>query len=323
MIDRRQFLGCVTAAANYIAEPAFAQTPGRTYRVAVISPSPSPIDQFRQAVVPELAKLGFVEGRNLIITTHMAGTRGERTTQAIASRPDVLIASTTDAIREVISAAPDIPIVMSFIGEDPVQIGFAASFARPGGRITGLTIQAYQLDGKRLSILVEAAPAARRIGILTKRPPRHVDTIVEVRTVAKRLGRDVVVLYADTAAEYGEVFAMANHERVDAMVVAAAAEFVDDAGKLARFALDLGIPTIGESADSARGGLMLGYGPNRLAFRRLTADYIAKILNGTPAGDLPIQQPTEFELTINQKSARALGLTIPQSILVRADEIIE
>ena len=322
MIDRRQLLGGL-ASAVLAAGPATAQAPGRVYRVALISPSPSPIDQFRIAVVPELAKLGFVEGRNLIITTHFAGTRSERITEVIAARPDVLVASTTDAIRDVMSAAPNIPIVMSFIGEDPVQIGFAESLARPGGRITGLTIQAYQLDGKRLSLLVEAVPAARRIGVLVKRPPRHVDTIVEIRTVAKRLGRDVILTHADTADEYGEAFALAKSERVDALVVAAAAEFVDDAGRLARLALDLGIPTIGESADSARGGLVLGYGPNRLAFRRRTADYIAKILNGTPPGDLPIQQPTEFELTINQKSARALGLTIPQSILVRADEVIE
>ncbi len=322
MINRRQSLLCLPAMVLAVRS-ASAQVSGRHYRVAVISPAPSPVYQFRKAVIPELARLGFIEGQNLTITEHMAGDRRERIAGVIAARPDVLVASTTESVRDAISSVPSIPIIMSFIGEDPVQIGLAASFARPGGRVTGLTIQAYQLDSKRLSLLVEAVPLTRRIGVLAKRPPRHVDTIVELRAVAKRLGRDVSVIYADTADEYVTAFSHAKSERIDALVVAAAAEFVDDANSIGRHALELGIPSIGESADSARGGLLLGYGPNRLAFRKLTASFIAKILNGTPPGELPIQQPTEFELTINRNTERALGLVIPSSIFVRADEVIE
>jgi putative ABC transport system substrate-binding protein len=324
MIDRRRLLMAVPGLL-LTAAPVGAQEAGKAYRIAVLAPSPDPVNQFRAIVVPELAKRGFVEGRNLRVTTHvgLSSEMPKLAAEALAARPDIVVASTINAVRAVMAASPSVPIVMSFIGEDPVAVGLAQSYARPGGRVTGMTIQSYQLDGKRLTLLHEAFPSARRIAILAKRPPRHLDSIQEMRRVAELLRVEIQVFHADAPGEYADAFRAMRIAGLAAVTIAAGPEFVSDAALLAHLARESKLPAIGEETSMARDGLLLGYGPNRVVFRRRTADYVARILGGTAPGEIPIEEPTQFELAVNLKTAKALGLTVPPSILARADEVIE
>jgi putative ABC transport system substrate-binding protein len=187
-MDRRQFLAAVLCGAM-MPSLASAQEPGRVYRIAVISPAETPVG-FGNFTLPELARLGFVVGRNLIVTTHVGlpARIPELAREAIATRPDVVVAVSTVAILAAKEASSTVPIVMSFIGEDPVTKGLADTFARPGRSATGIAMLAVQLDGKRASLLHEFVPTARRIAILTGRPPRHAEGAEEVRRVARELG---------------------------------------------------------------------------------------------------------------------------------------
>ena len=185
-MDRRQFLVAVPCGA-LLPSLASAQEPSRVYRMAVISPSEAAIELIRNLQLPELARLGFVVGRNLTLTTHagVPARMPELAREAIATKPDVVIAVSTVAILAVKEASSTVPIVMSFIGEDPVAKGLADSLARPGGSATGVAMLAAQMDGKRASLLHEFVPAARRIAILTGRPPRHAEGAEEAQRVAK------------------------------------------------------------------------------------------------------------------------------------------
>ena len=243
--------------------------------------------------------------------------------EAIATKPDVVIAVSTVAILAVKEASSTVPIVMSFIGEDPVAKGVANSFAQPGGNVTGVAMLAAQMDGVRASLLHEFVPAARRIAILTGRPPRHAEGAEEAQRVAKKLGLETDVFYADDPADYPAAFAGMRTARSGALVIISAPDFFRDAALLSRLALEAGLPTVCEWASMARDGCLIGYGPNFDALWRRPADYVARILRGAKPGEMPIEQPTLFEFAINLKTAKALGLTIPEASLLRADEVIE
>jgi putative ABC transport system substrate-binding protein len=206
-MDRRQFLLAVLGVLP--PAPVSAQAPGRLYRIAFITPSEATVEACRKFQLPELARFGFVEGRNLTMTTHVGppARMPELAREAIATKPDVVIAVSTVAILAVKEASSTVPIVMSFIGEDPVAKGVANSFARPGGSVTGVAMLAAQMDGKRTSLLHEFVPAARRIAILTGRPPRHVEDVEEAQRVARKLGLETDVFYADEPADYVAAFA--------------------------------------------------------------------------------------------------------------------
>ena len=323
-MDRRQFLLAVPCGA-LLPSLASAQEPDRVYRMAVISPSEAAVELIRNLQLPELARLGFVVGRNLTLTTHagVPARMPELAREAIATKPDVVVAVSTVAILAVKEASPTVPIVMSFIGEDPVAKGLADSLARPGGSATGVAMLAAQMDGKRASLLHEFVPAARRIAILTGRPPRHAEGAKEAQSVGKELGLETDVFYADEPADYGAAFAGMRTARSEALVIISAPDFFRDAALLSRLATEAGLPTVCEWASMARDGCLIGYGPNFAALWRRPADYVARILRGAKPGELPIEQPTLFEFAINLKTAKALGLTIPHSQLVLADEVIE
>ena len=324
MIDRRQML-LAGAGGALLPSPALAQTLEKVRRVAVISPSQSSADEIRKVVLPELAKMGFAEGRNLIVTMHV-GTPPELpglARQALALMPEVVIASTNAGVRAIFDISATVPIVMAFAGEDPVAAGLAKSLARPGGSVTGLTNQATELDGKHVSQIHEAVPAARRIGVLAVPPPRHVDSIREAQRIGRLLGLEVQPFYASEPPAYAAAFAEMRSAQIEALVLASAPEHVRDAAVIARLALEAGLPTIGEASSMARDGCLIGYGPDRIVFRRRAADFVARILRGTPPGDLPIEQPTIFEMVVNLVTAKKLGLDIPLSIRASADEVIE
>jgi putative ABC transport system substrate-binding protein len=243
--------------------------------------------------------------------------------EAIATKPDVVVAVSNVAILAVKEASSTVPIVMSFFGEDPVAKGLANSLARPGGSATGVAMMAAQLDGKRASLLHEFVPAARRIAILSGRPPRNVGGAEEAQRVARELGLETDVFYADEPADYVAAFAGMRTARSEALIILSAPDFFRDAALLSRLALEAGLPTVCEWASMARDGCLIGYGPNYDALWRRPADYVARILRGDKPGELPIEQPALFEFAVNLKTAKALGLTIPESALQRADEVFE
>jgi putative ABC transport system substrate-binding protein len=323
-MDRRQFLLAVPGGVLLPAS-ASAQAPSRLYRIAVISPSEAQIETIRKLLLPELARFGFVEGRDLTLTTHVGlpGRMPELAREAIATKPDVVIAVSTVAILAAKEASSTVPIVMSFIGEDPIEKGMANSFARPGGSVTGVAMLAAQMDGKRVSLLHEFVPAARRIAILTGRPPRHAEGREEAQRVARKLGLETDVFYADEPADYVAAFAGMRAAHSEALVIISAPDFFRDAALLSRLALDASLPTVCEWASMARDGCLVGYGPNRDALWRRPAEYVARILSGEKPGELPIEQPTLFEFAVNLKTAKALGLAVPPSLLATADEVIE
>ena len=302
---------------------ASAQEPGRVFRMAVISPAEASVESFRNFQLPELARLGFVVGRNLTLTTHVGlpALMPELARQAIATKPDVVVAVSTVAILAVKGASSTVPIVMSFIGEDPIAKGLAVSLARPGGSATGVAMMAAQLDGKRTGLLHEFVPAARRIAILTGRPPRHAEGAEEAQRVARELGLETNVFYADEPADYVAAFAGMRMARSEALVIISAPDFFRDAALLSRLALEAGLPTVCEWASMARDGCFIGYGPNFAELWRRPADYVARILRGAKPGELPIEQPALFEFAVNLKTAKALGLTVPKTL--SADEVIE
>ena len=321
-MDRRQFLLAVPGVA-LLPSLASAQEPGRLYRIAFITPSEAMIEMCRKFQLPELARFGFVEGSNLTLTTH-AGPPAripELAREAIATKPDVVVAAV--AILAAKEASSTVPIVMSLIGEDPIEKGVAKSFARPGGSVTGVAMLAAQMDGKRMSLLHDFVPAARRIAILTGRPPRHAEGAEEAQRVARELGLEADVFYADEPADYGPAFAGMRKASSEALVIISAPDFFRDAALLSRLALEARLPTVCEWASMARDGCLIGYGPNFAALWRRPAEYVARILRGEKPGELPIEQPTLFEFAVNLKTAKALGLTIPEASLMRADEVIE
>lgn len=297
----------------------------KVYRLAVISPSALTAEEIRTVVFPELARLGFVEGRNLVTSMHVGdqAALSKLGQDALATRPDVIIAAANTSVRAILAHSKTVPIVMAFAGEDPVATGLAQSLSRPGGSVTGLTNQSSEFGGKHISLLHEALPAAKRIAILALEPPRHVDSVREMKRVASTIGIEAREFFGQGEATYRAAFTAMRQFRAEALAIAAAPEYVRDAKILGRLALEARLPSISEAARMAHDGCLMGYGPDRIVFRRRAADFVARIFRGTPPGDIPIEQPTIFRFAINLLTAKQLGMVIPTSLLARADEVIE
>jgi putative ABC transport system substrate-binding protein len=290
-----------------------------------LSPATAQLESIRAIVLPELAKAGFVEGSNLVLDARAPDQEKlpETAREMVASRPDVIMGVSGAVIEQLKAATSAIPIVMSFSDYDPVGAGFVASFARPGGNITGIAMLATVLDAKRLNLLHEAVPAARRIAVLAVSDRRHAVTLASIRGAAAADGIDIVPIYAALQASYPEAFGLMRAAGAQALVIVAAPEFNRDAEILAALATDAGLPTMYEWSQMAARGCMLGYGPSGPELWRRAADYVIRILRGRPAADLPVEGPTLFEFAINLKTARRLGVNPPMSVLLRADQVIE
>ena len=296
----------------------------RKYRLGQLALTAESFEVTRGTTLPELAKLGFSESRNLVMDER-AGDRAAMPSLAralVLGKPDAIITIGIDAVRAAQEATRTVPII-SF-GPDLVRAGLAASHARPGGNVTGVTLFAVELDGKRLDILREAAPAARRIAALMLRSmPGRDASENEMRTVARDTGLELLVFEAVGPDDYGFAIEAMRSAGAQALIIHANPVFYRDAAMIAGLALLAGLPTICEWADMAKSGCLIGYGPSRPELRRRVAHQVARIFNGAAPSDLPIEQPTKFEMAINVKTSMALGLMLPQSLLARADEVIE
>jgi putative ABC transport system substrate-binding protein len=294
----------------------------KSYRLGDLEPSAASAEITQYTTVPELAKLGFQEGTNLVIdrrvgdATAMPGLAQD----LILSRPDAIIAFGADAVLAAQKASTTIPIVT--FGPDPVMLGLAASVARPGGHVTGVVVLGVELNAKRLDLLRQVVPTAKRVAALVSRS-RDDASERAMQELAASTGAELLVFEADGPDDYPAAFAAMRSARAEALAITATPYFYRDAPLLARLALEAGLPTVCEFAETAHSGCLLGYGPDRPELRRRMAHYVAEIFHGAAPGDLPIEQPTHYQFAVNMKTAAAFGLTIPPSILARADEVIE
>jgi putative ABC transport system substrate-binding protein len=310
--------------------PATSQTADKVWHISVLTANQSGAATIRQITLPELAKLGFQEGRNLAYQVFSADDTPERlpalALELVATKPDVIIAVGPSSIRAAHRATSTIPIVMSFGGEDPVAAGWAQSYAHPGMNVTGVVMLSPELDGKRFHILHEAFPARRRVAVLFHTLAKNVpdDRFTRhVQAAARSSGVELLIFYASGSADYESVFAAIAAAHPDALQIGSSSVFFNDAGRLAELAIQAKLPTVCDWPDSARKGCLLGYGPDRTELRRRTADFLARIFHGTPPSELPIEDPTTFELVVNLKTAKALGIDVPPSLVGQADEVIE
>ena len=305
--------------------PLRAQQPGKVYRLGILSPSTGSVDNIRSVTLAELARAGFVEGQNLFLDSRVgnAAQMPELARTLLAGNPDAVVAVSDIAIAALKALSSSVPIVMSFGTGDPVAAGFAASITRPGGNITGVTMLAPELNAKRLTLVHEALPSARRIAALAVSQQRYEGILQRMRAVAVSAGFDLQAFFAETRAAYPSAFTAMRSAGAEALIIVSAPEFNRDADILAALALEAKLPAACEWSHMAVQGCLFGYGPSQTELRRRTADYLLRIFRGTPPAEIPIEGPTRFEFTVNLQTAKRLGIELPTGLLLRADEVIE
>ena len=332
MNNRRKLLVALGAGALVTPMGSLAQTqPAKVYRIGLLSPySPSDSVLWYQAFRLGLRDRGWVEGKNISIEYRYAeGKRDlipDLAADLVRLKVDVIVtAITTDALtaQKAAKAIPPIPIVTA-AWSDPVGSGMVESLARPGGNITGLSQMSWQLAGKRLELLKEMVPKLSRVAVLWS-PQSTASTFVwkELQLPARQLGVQLHSLEVRSPNEFDQAFEAATRARAGALLILAAPVIVTNLKRIADFAAKSRLPSIFQWSEFADAGGLAAYGPDRADLFRRAATYVDKILKGAKPGDLPIEQPTKFELVVNLKTAKALGIKIPNSILVRADKVIQ
>ena len=313
-----------TAASLVILNviPSLAQTPGRVYRLGHLGNAAVSETYSRQQILPELTKLGFIEGRNLVFVGRIGEPDALRGLmhEILSAQPDAVIAIGPTAVVAAGAATSTVPIVA--LMPDPIELGLAKSFARPGGNVTGVALLARELEIKRLSILHEAVPDRRRIAVLVPSAGKMFSE-TEMRTAATSLGVELLTFNAAAPADYPAAFTAMREAGAQALLISATPLFQRDAQQLAALALEAKLPTVCEWADMAQSGCLIGYGPNRPEMRRRMAHQIAAILRGDAPGNIPIEQSMTFEFAINLKTAKSIGVELPTAVLTIANQVIE
>jgi putative ABC transport system substrate-binding protein len=324
-MERRAFIAAL--AGGILAAPlAEAQQGGRVPRIGVLAPGRPPLEQF-DAFRKGLRDLGYTEGQTIILEPRWDEGSTARHASLVADlvrlKVDIIVAGTTPTAVAAQQATRTIPIVMAAIA-DPVGAGLIASLARPGGNITGMSLISAELSRKRIGLLKEAIPSVSRVAVLwNPMNPNTVGLLHDTEDAAQSLGIQVQVLEGRNGAEIDAAFQSAVKGGAQALVTSQDVLFTLQRARIAEIARKRRIPTMsGESGFAAAGGLM-NYGPNIVDSWRRAATFVDKILKGAKPGDLPVEQPEKFELVINLKTAKVLGLTIPPSLLLRADQVIE
>ncbi len=303
-----------------------AQQPPRVPKIGLLRVGSLP-DANAAAFIQGLRDLGYVEGQNIIIEYRWAEGKLERlpslASDLVRLKVEVIVTGGLEASLAAKTATRLIPIVAG-ASADPVSSGLVASLARPGGNITGLTIINVDLAGKRLELLKEAVPGASRPAVLRNRANgEHALLWKETQRAARSLGVRLQSLEVRGANEFEGAFAAMARDRADALLLAPDEIFWTHRGQIADLATKTRLPGMFDAKGFVDAGGLMAYGPNLPDMFRRAATYVDKILKGAKPADLPVEQPTRFELVINLKTAKALGLTIPQSVLVRADEVIQ
>jgi putative ABC transport system substrate-binding protein len=327
MMNRRTF--ACGMAIGMVASPlvAYAQQAGKVYRVGYLStPTRESVERGVQAFFRKLRDLGWVEGQNLAIEYRWAEGNVERlpdlAAELVRLNVDVIVAPAGSAALAAKAATSSIPIVMIF-PSDPVEIGLVASLRRPGANITGTTFTpGPEIFGKQLQILKEAIPHASRVAILSNPADRSFALqMKEIEATAKSLRIRLQQVQARGPEEFDSAFAAMARERAEAVVVTGTSTFLAHRTRLAELAVKGKLPTMYSFRENVEAGGLMAYAVNMADFVGHAAVYVDKIFKGAKPADLPVEQPTKFELSINLKAARGLGITIPQSLLLRADEV--
>ena len=330
-LSRRAFLSSLAALAAsptivFKPQSTYAQQPAAPRRIGVLIVVP-PDDKDVQGLRQGLREAGYVEGRDVVIEWRSANGDYARIPELAADlvqrKVDVIVVETTVAAHAVKRATSTIPIVMAVVA-DPVGSGLVANLAHPGGNVTGLSNMQAELSAKRLQLLKEAIPRLTRVAVLwNPATPWHSKAIADLKAAAPSLSIELSFVGARTPEEFGPAFSSISRAHAQALFVLDDAQFVAHQMTLLKLASKARLPTsYSERPFVVEGGLM-SYGANIHDLNRRSAGYVDKILKGAKPGDLPIEQPTKFELVVNLKTAKALGITIPQSILLQADEVIK
>jgi putative tryptophan/tyrosine transport system substrate-binding protein len=325
-MDRRTFLGAL--ATGLLAAPlaAEAQPAGKVWRIGFLDggeglESPSP-----KAFRTGMRELGYVEGINFVIDSRFAQGRFERlrafARELVTAKPDVIVANGTQAADAAKAETTITPIVI--VASDPVGTRLVPNLARPGGNITGLTLNMVDIGAKRLQLFKETLPRLSHVAVLWKSadPPRVLE-FKEIDEAAGKLGIKVRSIEIRREDEFDLGLAEAGRRGTDAILVLTDPFMRVHRARVVNFATNHRLPVLSGYGLWAESGAFMTYGPDLFDVARRTAGYVDKILKGAKPGDLPIEQPTKFELVINLKTAKALGLTIPPSLLQRADQVIE
>lgn len=324
MIDRRAFI--TTAGWGFLVVPFVAdgQQVAKRHRIAVLgNENNPPWEGFRQG----LRDLGYVDSRNITLEWRWSEGKTDRlptlAMELVALTPDVIVASGTQAVRAAKQATAAIPIVMT-TSSYPDKIGLVESLSRPGGNITGLSNVGPELSGKKLELLKEIAPKTSRVAVLWN-PASEVEplTVRELLSAAPAVAVEIQSVEVRNPDAFSEAFATVSSRRVDALL--ALGNPINFRGRqlIADFALKKRLPSIHDERLFVEAGGLMSYAPSFTDSFRRAATYVDKILKGAKPADLPVEQPTKFELVINLKTAKQLGLTIPQTLLLRADQVIE
>jgi ABC-type uncharacterized transport system substrate-binding protein len=331
---RRDFITALGAAATWPLA-ARAQQPAKMKRIALVTSSAKVSEisvsgrPYYRAFLEELSRLGYVEGQNLAVERYSGEGRPERYAElardVVNTHPDLILTSGAHLSLDFKMATTTIPIVTIII--DPIAQGLVASIARPGGNITGVTIAGgLEIIGKRMGLLVEAVPKLSTVGYLASRRFWEDARGAAAREAAKQAGISLKAALLGSAfneAEYQRVFRSMEQDRADALMVSEEPEHVTYRATIAELAAKDRIPTISPFREFVEVGGLMAYGSDLVDIYRRVANLIDKILRGANPGDIPFYQPTKFELSINLKTAKALGLEMPAMLLARADEVIE
>ncbi len=309
-----------------LASAADSQQPAAPRRIGVLVVSFSPESKEAQAFREGLRDAGYAEGRDVAIEWRSANGDYARVPRLVADlvqrKVDVIVVDSTPAAQAVKRATSTIPIVMAIVS-DPVGSGLVTSLAHPGGNVTGLSSMGTELSAKRLQLLKEAIPRLTRVAVLRNPDtPYHTKVVQDLKAVAPSLSIDLIFVSARTPAEFGPAFSAVSRAHAQALYVIQDASFFTYRMTLLKLASKARLPAVYAPREFADEGGLMSYGTNRGDLYRRSAAYVDKILKGAKPSDLPVEQPTKFDLVVNLKTAKTLGITIPESILLRADEVI-
>ena len=328
MISRRAFIASMALGLLAGPFPARAQQAGKVWRIGYLDQgSASGNGPYFEAFRHGLRDLGWVEGKNITLEVRFAEGKTEQlpalAADLVRRKVDLIVTASTPAALAAKRATTTIPIVIGFVA-DPVGSGVVQSLARPGGNITGWTHLGVELRGKYLELLKEAVPGAIRFGVLwNPANPVHRLSMGTIEAAAQRLKVELYPVGVQEPRELENAFSTLAAKRVEALVVFPDGMFIAQTSAIVGLAARRNLPALYGVREYAEAGGLMTYGTNLLDMFRLSASFVDKILKGAKPGDLPVEQPTKFELVINVKTAKALGLTIPQSVLGRADEVIQ
>lgn len=326
MILGTRCLTTALAVGFFFAPLSVDAQPAKVPRIGFLCPHSKPGARLA-ALQQGLRELGYADGQNIVIDSRFAQERVERfsdlTADLISLKVDVIVPMGPDALLAAQRATTTIPIVMPGDGGDPVKKGFVASLARPGGNITGFTMLSPELSAKRLQLLKDTSPKIRTVAFLSGMAnPDSALELTETRAAAPTLGLKIQSVEVQNPQDLERALGAVRKARADALIIARDALLYRHLTRIVTFAAERQLPTMVGGRDWMGAGALMSYGVDWDELYRRSAIYVDKILKGAKPADLPVEQPTRFELTINLKTAKALGLTIPESVLVRADKVI-